>query len=276
MPNKKHRFSPLNAQWQNIPWWLIAIIGLGVLFCWQIFTDNNYQRIIATLSNGVWTSIYVTFIAFSIATLLGLLIALAGFSRWRALREFSRFYIEILRGVPVLVLLFYIAFVGAPQLVELYNFTLQKPIEWQWLEPARTRDFTMIWRAILALCIAYSAFIAEIFRAGIQSVDKGQIEAAKALGLKSWPCFRLIILPQALRNIFPPLANDFISMVKDSALVSALGVQDITQLGKLYSASSFQFFETYNVVAFLYLSLTISLSLLVRFIEHLLNQYKQN
>ena len=98
-------------------------------------------------------------------------------------------------------------------------------------------------------------------------MDSGQIEAARALGLSRWHCFRLVVFPQALRTILPPLANDFVSMIKDSALVSALGVQDITQLGKVYSSGTFKFFETYNVVAFLYLTMTISLSLLVRLLE---------
>ena len=129
----------------------------------------------------------------------------------------------------------------------------------------RTLDFT--WRAILALTVCYSAFIAEILRAGIQAVDKGQVEAAKAMGLSPWLAFRLIVAPQAIRSVLPPLGNDFVSMIKDSALVSALGVQDITQLGKVYSSGTFKFFETYNVVAFIYLVMTISLSLVVRLIE---------
>jgi len=166
-----------------------------------------------------------------------------------------------------LVLLFYIAFVGASEMVHLYNWLLQWPIEAGWMEKARTRDFDMLWRAILALSISYSAFIAEVFRAGIQEVSKGQIEAAQSLGLSSWLRFRLIILPQAMRKILPPLGNDFVAMIKDSALVSVLGVQDITQLAKVYSSSTFQFFETYNVVAFMYLTLTLSLSLLIRAFE---------
>ena len=109
-------------------------------------------------------------------------------------------------------------------------------------------------------------------RAGIQSVATGQIEAAQALGLTRWKIFRLVVAPQALRTILPPLGNDFVSMVKDSALVSALGVQDITQLGKVYSSGTFKFFETYNVVAFLYLTMTISLSLLVRMLENRLRR----
>ena len=129
------------------------------------------------------------------------------------------------------------------------------------------RDFDMTWRAIVALMISYSAFIAEIFRAGIEAVPRGQVEAAQSLGLKRRHVMRFVVLPQAVRIVIPPLGNDFVAMIKDSALVSALGVQDITQLGKVYSASTFLFFETYNVVAYLYLVMTISLSLIVRGLE---------
>src|SRR5690606_25801391 len=155
-------------------------------------------------------------------TALGLLIALARTSGNRILCELATFYVEIIRGIPVLVFLFYVAFVGAPGLVGAINWLLQ-PVD----AAITVRQFAFVWRAILALTICYSAFIAEIFRAGIESVDRGQIEAARALGFSRWKCFRLITFPQALRNILPPLANDFVSMVKDSALVSALGVQDI-------------------------------------------------
>ncbi len=258
---------PLKNTVDKTPWWLIAAIIIALVLLWNMVADEDYQRIASTLSKGLLTTLGVTFSAFILASLIGLLIALAGFSRYRVLREFSRFYVEIFRGIPVLVLLFYIAFVGAPEMVKLYNWLLQWPIEEGWLDTARTRDFTLLWRAILALSISYSAFIAEVFRAGIQEVGKGQIEAAQALGLSSWQRFRLIILPQAMRKILPPLGNDLVAMIKDSALVSVLGVQDITQLGKVFSASSFQFFETYNVVAFMYLVLTLSLSLLVRAFE---------
>jgi polar amino acid transport system permease protein len=122
-------------------------------------------------------------------------------------------------------------------------------------------------RAIIALTIGYSAFISEIFRAGIQSIGRGQMEAARSLGMSSGQAMRYVILPQAIRNVLPPLGNDFIAMLKDSSLVSVLGVQDITQLGKVYSASTFRFFETYNVVAYLYLIMTVGLALVVRVIE---------
>lgn len=258
---------PLKRTLERTPWWLVTAIIIGLVLLWNMATDQSYQRIAGALSQGLLTTIGVTFTAFIIASSIGLVVALAGFSRHRIIRECARFYVEIFRGIPVLVLLFYIAFVGAPEMVNLYNWALQIPIEAGWVEKARTRDFTLLWRAIIALAISYSAFIAEVFRAGIQEVSKGQIEAAKALGLSNWHRFRLITLPQAMRKILPPLGNDLVAMIKDSALVSVLGVQDITQLGKVFSSSTFQFFETYNVVAFMYLVLTLSLSLLIRAFE---------
>ncbi len=251
----------------RLPWWLLAIVLLFVLGLWLIRTDQGYNTIFKALAGGIVTTLWVTGVAFAAATALGLLVALARTSNNRLLRELATFYVEIIRGIPVLVFLFYVAFVGAPALVAAINWLLEP------LGGAITiRQFDFAWRAIVALTICYSAFIAEIFRAGIEAVNRGQVEAAWALGLSRRQCFRLVIAPQALRTILPPLGNDFVSMVKDSALVSALGVQDITQLGKVYSSSTFLFFETYNVVAFLYLTMTVSLSLLVRLLEYYLRR----
>jgi polar amino acid transport system permease protein len=138
--------------------------------------------------------------------------------------------------------------------------------------PLQTRDISLLWRAIIALTIGYSAFISEVFRAGIQAVDPGQIEAAQALGLSRYRRFRHIVLPQAIRTILPPLGNDFIAMVKDSSPVSVLGVADITQRGKIYAAGSFRFFETYSIVAYIYLILTVGLSLALRALERRLRK----
>ena len=162
-----------------------------------------------------------------------------------------------------MVLLLYVAFVISPAFVVAWNW-LTQPLGF---DPMKTRDFPLIWRAIIALTVAYSAFLAEIFRAGLQAVDKGQIEAAQALGLNGWQRFRHVVFPQAFRTILPPLGNDFVAMVKDSSLVSVLGVADITQLGKVTAAGNFRYFETYNVVALIYLTMTISLSLLLRRLE---------
>jgi polar amino acid transport system permease protein len=251
----------------RVPWWLLAIGLLFVLGAWGISSNTTYSKIFLSLQGGIVTTLWVTAVAFSAATILGLLIALARTSGNRILREIATFYVEIIRGIPVLVFLFYVAFVGAPGLVAAVNWLLQ-PFD----TSITIRQFDFAWRAIVALTICYSAFFAEIFRAGIEAVSRGQIEAARSLGLSRWKCFRLVTFPQALRTILPPLGNDFVSMIKDSALVSALGVQDITQLGKVYSSGTFLFFETYNVVAFLYLTMTISLSLLVRLLERYLRE----
>ena len=213
-------------------------------------------------------------VAFTLAMLFGLLLGLMRVSGSRLAREVSTFYVELVRGVPMLVILYYIAFVGAPPVVAGINWIgnllqgtrimaqLGTP-----LAELQVRDVNFTARAIFALTIGYSAFISEIFRAGIQSIGRGQMEAARSLGMSSGQAMRYVILPQAMRNVLPPLGNDFIAMLKDSSLVSVLGVQDITQLGKVYSASTFRFFETYNVVAYLYLVMTVGLALVVRVIE---------
>ncbi len=257
---------------REIPYWLLAIVLCGLLVAWLITVNGDYATIFHALRRGVLVTLWVSLVAFTLAAALGLIVALGRLSRSRILREVATFYIEIVRGIPVLVLLFYIAFVGAPQIVFLWNAVFAAPIDAGWLPAMSVRDFNMTWRAIVALMISYSAFIAEIFRAGIEAVPVGQVEAAQSLGLGRGQVMRLVILPQAVRIVIPPLGNDFVAMIKDSALVSALGVQDITQLGKIYSASTFLFFETYNVVAYLYLVMTVSLSLIVRLLERRLKR----
>jgi His/Glu/Gln/Arg/opine family amino acid ABC transporter permease subunit len=255
----------------DFPYWLVAILGIGALLGWNMLRDPVYAGILATLVKGVGVTIFVTFAAFLIASALGLLLAVGVLSRRVVPRQIARFYVEVMRGVPMLVLLFYVAFVAAPALVAGWNWIAQQT----GLPTLLTRDVSLMWRAILALALGYAAFIAEIFRAGIQSVELGQIEAAKALGLSGWHRFRFVIMPQAIRTILPPLGNDFIALIKDSALVSVLGVADITQLGKIYAASSFRYFETYNVVAFLYLVMTLGLSLALRGFERRMRERKR-
>jgi His/Glu/Gln/Arg/opine family amino acid ABC transporter permease subunit len=254
---------PTPPQDRDFPWWLVVAGALAAWMLYEVVANDIYRQVLATLAQGIWITIFVTLVAFAMASGLGLLLAVGSLSRWLVLRQVARFYIEIVRGVPIIVLLLYVAFVIAPGMVAAWNWAAA----WVGLEPIRTRDFPLLWRAILALAIGYSAFIAEVFRAGLQSVDRGQIEAANALGLSPWLRFRLVVFPQAFRTILPPLGNDFVAMVKDSSLVSVLGVMDVTQLGKVTAAGNFRYFETYNVVALIYLLMTISLSLLLRRLE---------
>lgn len=254
---------PTPPQDKDFPYWLLVAAGIAAYLMYRVVSDDLYAQVLNTLSKGIWITIFVTLVAFTMASFFGLLLAVASMSRFIILRQLARFYIEIVRGIPMLVLLLYVAFVFGPALVHGVNWML----EGLGLELIRTRDFSLMWRAIIALMVGYSAFIAEVFRAGLLSVDEGQIEAAKALGLNGWHRFRFIVFPQAFRTIMPPLGNDFIALVKDSSLVSVLGVLDIAQLGKVTAAGNFRYFETYNVVALLYLIMTVSLSLLLRKFE---------
>ena len=247
----------------DFPYWLLLLAGVGLYLFWQVVANELYAQVLRTLVKGISITIFVTVVSFTLASALGLALALAALSRSIVLRQMARVYVEVIRGIPMIVLLLYVAFVLAPAMVLAWNW-LTSPLG---IDPWRTRDFPLLWRAIIALTIAYSAFLAEVFRAGLRSVDRGQIEAAQALGLNGWQRFRHIVFPQAFRTMLPPLGNDFVAMVKDSSLVSVLGVTDITQLGKVTAAGNFRYFETYNVVALVYLTMTITLSLALRRLE---------
>ena len=253
---------------RDFPYWLLIVLAVGGYLFWRVLTDDLYSQVLQTLSKGITITIFVTLVGFALAASIGLGLALMSMSRWIVVRQMARLYIEVVRGVPIIVLLLYVAFVLAPVMVLGFNWV----IESIGFDPIRNRDFSLLWRAIIALTIGYSAFIAEVFRAGLQSIEQGQIEAAEALGLGRWHRFRHIVFPQAFRRILPPLGNDFIAMVKDSSLVSVLGVLDVTQAGKVTAAGNFRYFETYNVVALIYLSMTIGLSLGLRRLERHLRQ----
>ena len=178
-----------------------------------------------------------------------------------AIRNIAVTYVEFIRGVPTLVLIFTLAFVIVPSVVDALNID--------------NKIVSNNTRAIIALAVIYGAFLAEIFRAGIESISKGQMEAARSLGMSYRQAMQHIILPQAVRNISPALGNDFIAMLKDSSLVSVLAVRDITQRARLYAGSTFRFRESYLVLTFLYLTMTIALSLLLRWYEKTNRQGKK-
>lgn len=275
MVNMQTESSRSDAQ-KDFPYWLVALALIALALAGVIVANELYAQVFSIVSKGVGITIFVTLVGFILATGLGLLLALMALSKSIWFRQIARFYVEIVRGIPMLVLLFYIAFVGAPALAWLINAITTPFQESGLMGEFRTRDISLMWRAILALMIGYSAFIAEVFRAGIMAVDPGQVEAAEALGLSPWQRFRLVVFPQAIRTILPPLGNDFVAMVKDSSLVSVLGVADLTQMGKVYASGSFRFFETYSIVAYIYLILTIGLSLGLRQLEKKLRKSQEN
>ena len=273
MPRDHVRHSPSQFL-ARLPYWLLIALAVAIVLLWNITTDADYTLIFNAVAQGVGMTLLVTVVAFAGALLVGLFIELLRLSGNRVLFEAATFYVEIVRGVPMLVLLYYIAFVGAPGLVDLINWIGLSLFDMglthafvSELASFSIRNLSFGTRAVIALVIGYSAFIAEIYRGGIESIDVGQTEAAMSVGMNRWQTLGLVVFPQALRRVLPPLGNDFVAMLKDSALVSVLGVQDITRLGDTYASSTFRFFETYNVVAFLYLLMTVALSLVVRSME---------
>jgi polar amino acid transport system permease protein len=266
-PAGRGHLVPAASRLSRLPFWLLGVILVGVVLAWNVAARSDYRVIFRAAASGLLTTVWVSLVAFVFAVVAGLFLGLCRVSPVRVVREAATFWVEIVRGVPMLVILYYIAFIGAPGLVELLNLLLRPLVRLGVLQEIAVRSIDFAWRAIIALTLGYSAFLSEIFRAGIESVHAGQWEAAYALGLRRGQIMVRVVMPQAVRNVLPPIGNEFVAMIKDSALVSALGVQDITQMGKVYAASTFRFFETYNVVAFLYLFLTITLSLLVRLLE---------
>jgi polar amino acid transport system permease protein len=260
----------------RLPWWAFVTAILGFLFVLRLTTDASYNEIFLAIVGGVQLTIAVTGIAFVLSLAVGLVIALARLSKNPVIYQTATFFVENIRGVPMLVLLLYVAFVFIPGIAEAINalggalITSElAPLRsiGEGLTAVRARDVNNTVRVIIALVIAYSVFISEVYRAGIESIDRGQMEAARSLGMTWWQGMRYVVLPQAIRNVLPALGNDFISMLKDSSLVSVLGVQDITGLGRVYAAGNFKYFETFNVMTFLYLSMTLILSVVVRRLE---------
>jgi len=258
--SRQSRIMPSTERMIEWPWWLIVAIMIGLFIILQIITNQRLSTIFHAISAGIVVTIRVTLAAYLSAVIIGLIVGFARVSSNKIILNIASFYVEIVRGVPILVLLMYIAFVAVPLFADLVGI--------------RTRDFPNELRVILGLAIAYGAFESEIFRAGIQSIEKGQMEAARALGMNYFQAMRHIILPQAIRRVLPALGNDFVAMLKDSSLVSVLGVEDITQITKLYAASTFLFFQSYSILAFIYLSMTVLLSRLVRNLETKLSVYR--
>lgn len=263
----------LTTNLSDFPWWLTIIFIAGLFLVINFIADATYNEIIRFIGVGIRLTITVTLSAYSIAILLGLLTALGQLSKNVVARNLAVLYVQVVRGIPILVQIFIWALVLVPLGVGFFNNIGNSlagvgvlPPE-NFLTALDVRDISFIVRGVIALAISYGAFSSEIFRAGIQSIERGQIEAASSLGLNRWQSLRLVILPQAVRRVLPPLGNDFIAMLKESSLVSVIGVAEITQLSKKYAARSFIFPQTYYSLAFLYLSMTLLLSAGVRFME---------
>lgn len=259
--------SSFGEQMRHFPWWgVLLVVGLGAALIAMlgseqyrdalrfIISPNTETEVLfgIALRNGVRITLYVTVVSYIIALILGLFLGIMRVSKNPLLYHLSTLYVEVMRGVPMLVLILWIGFVIVP-----------------WLRDASDGAFEMsrIVGAIIGLGMGYAAYLAEVYRAGIESIHRGQMEAARSLGMSYPQAMQHVILPQAIRRVVPPLANDFVAMLKDSALVSVVAVPEILQSARLYVSRTFRAFEGYNSAAFLYLVLTLVFIFLVRYIE---------
>lgn len=205
----------------------------------QVFLD-----IFSYLIPALPTTLAITLTAYALAVTLGLTVSLARLSSWRFLRWPAKAYVDVLRGIPLLVQIFFIYF-GLGKVLHLSRFAA----------------------GVLAVGICYSAYLAEVFRSGIGAIEKGQHEAALSLGMTRFQVLRHIILPQAARIIVPPAANEFIASLKDSSLVSIIGLRELTRAGREYYSQFFVDFQTWLAVGILYLIMTLGLSRIVAWLE---------
>ncbi|RME48255.1 MAG: amino acid ABC transporter permease [Chloroflexi bacterium] len=274
---RESKAAPWTRALERVPWWALVIVLIGIYITYSILNSATYRDTFTFLAEGLKITIFLTVVSFAIALVLGLITGFGRVSDNVVVYNIATFYVEVVRGVPLLVQLLYVAFVLVPLAVSAMNgagsFLVQHTSAGtlvsigRSLESINIQGVSMLFRAIVGLALGYGAYEAEVFRAGIESIERGQMEAARSLGMSYWQAMRYVVLPQAIRRVLPPLGNDFIAMLKDSSLVSALAVRELTQLAKLNRARTFRTFETYNTVTFLYLSMTLLLSVGVKFLE---------
>ncbi|MBU8545310.1 MULTISPECIES: amino acid ABC transporter permease [Roseomonadaceae] len=226
----------------------LLLAGCGGNWGWHVVNpaDSRGQANLLFMVEGLWATVSLSLAAILLSVTLGTAVALLGFARSRALRLANRAWVELFRAVPILVLILWV-FYGLPVVLGI-----------------RLDVFTA---ALIAIALCDSAFEAEILRGGIQSIEQGQREGAHALGLSRWQAMRFVILPQALRRIIPPVANQFVYVVKMSSLASVIGYQDLTRRANELVVSVFRPLEIYTVLILEYLVLILLISAGTRWLE---------
>ena len=207
--------------------------------------------------SGIFVTLEITVFAVLIGIGAGLFVALGKMSSFKPVKIIFSVYVEIIRGTPMVVQAL-IIYLGVPALLQGYG------IPFRWDNP--------ILAAILVCGVNSSAYVAEIIRSGLQAVEKGQMEAARSLGMGHGQAMRFIIVPQAFRIILPALANEFISLLKETAVLSIISISEITRKSMLWGAATFQYWPAYIGTALVYLSITIPLSRLVAYMERRMAQ----
>ncbi len=240
-------------------WWWLVVGVIAIVMLLATARPDPYWRILRFVSDGLVVTISVTLVAFVLTLVAGLVAALGRLSKIGFIRWFTTIYVEIARGVPLLVqlLFWYFAF---PSVIQAFG----RLIQYRPLERYLANPFAM---AIIGLTFCYAAYMSEVYRAGIQSIPKGQNEAARSLGMTHGQAMRHIILPQAVKVILPPVGNEFISLLKDSSLVSIVAVADMTRRGREFMAANFIPVETWIMIALIYLVMTLVSARVVAWIE---------
>lgn len=261
-----------------VPWWALILILVGIWVAFSINADETFSAAFEQLRDGIALTLQVSFVSYALALVVGLIIGLIRANKPKPgvgvvgnivsflrliLYNVATLFVEVMRGLPVLIVLLMFAFVFIPAAKKYLEFNFGIIVEFRG---------SSVQTAIIALAFTYGAFLSETFRAGIQSIEKGQIEAARSLGMNYLQVMRHVVLPQAIRRVLPPLGNDFIAMIKDSSLVAILGIRDVTQIGRVWSGSTFRYLETYLTVAYIYLTMTVFGSFMIRLIERSLQQ----
>lgn len=227
---------------------LLLLAGCSANWGWYVVdpTTSNGMNNLKFMLTGAYYTIALSVTAILISIVVGLLVALPGLSSKKGWRRFNRVYVEVVRAVPILVLILWVYY-GLPTLTGL--------------------TLSVFWAGVLALALSDSAFQAEIFRAGIQSIAKGQYEAAQSISLNYRDTMRYVILPQAIRRILPALGNQLVYMLKMSSLVSVIGMQELTRKANELVVSEYRPLEIYTILVLEYLVLILIVSAGVRWLE---------
>ena len=258
-PQTKSSSQPGAAKRYFDRWWFLVGAVVALILLLVIFKPQPYKDILLFVQNGIWTTMYLTGISFLLVMVFGLLVALARLSKNPLVKGVSTVYVEVVRGIPMMVQLifWYFAF---PALVQGIGDGLN-------IASLKTYNAEAISMAILGLTFGYAAYMSEVYRAGIQSISRGQMEAARSLGMTYVQAMRHVILPQAVRVILPPVGNEFITLLKDSSLVSVVAVADMTRRGREFMAAHFIPIQTWLMIALLYLVMTLLAARLVTWME---------
>ncbi len=241
------------------PWWWLVVAVCGLLVLLIVLQSDPYWDILVFVRDGLGVTVLLTVVSFVFIILVGLIGGLGRIAKNPVIRLIASLYVEIVRGIPLLVQLIWWYF-AAPVVIKAIGSFLH-------FAPLANYQSNAIFLAIVGLVICYGAYMTEIFRAGIQSIHKGQMEAARSLGMTYMQAMRHVIVPQAIRVVLPPVGNEFIMLIKDTSLVSAVAVADLTRRGREYMGAHFNPIETWTLVALLYLILTLFSARLISWLE---------